>query len=49
LLAFLITVLYAVSDEYHQTFIFGRQGAARDVLIDSAGVLLTVWLSWKKC
>lgn len=35
--AFLITVLYAISDEVHQTFIPGRSGEVRDVLIDSAG------------
>lgn len=32
-------VLYACSDEWHQTFVFGRHGCVGDVLIDSAGVL----------
>jgi|SRR5699024_1318146 len=36
---FFITVLYAASDEFHQTFIPGRSGEIRDVLIDSAGSL----------
>lgn len=49
LIAFLISVFYAITDEYHQTFIVGRQGAARDVLIDSFGALLTVWLFRKRC
>ena len=40
LAAFILAILYAVSDEYHQTFVFGREGALRDVLIDSAGALL---------
>lgn len=35
-------VLYAVSDEYHQTFIPTRYGCATDVLIDSAGVALAI-------
>jgi len=35
-----IAVLYAVSDEYHQTFVAGRHGAPVDVLIDSAGVAI---------
>lgn len=35
----LISALYALSDEYHQTFISGRSGELRDVLIDSAGAL----------
>ncbi len=43
-----IVVLYAVSDEYHQTFILGRQGAFRDVLIDSIGIFLITWFNGKK-
>jgi len=36
--AALVTVLYAASDEYHQTFVEGRHGTATDVAIDAAGV-----------
>lgn len=32
-----LSALYASTDEYHQTFISGRSGQFRDVLIDSAG------------
>lgn len=32
-----ICALYAVSDEWHQTFVPGRSGRATDVLIDVAG------------
>lgn len=32
-------ILYAISDEFHQYFISGRAPAAKDVLIDSIGVL----------
>lgn len=39
-LAFLTGVFYAASDEIHQIYIPGRSGEIRDVLIDSAGVLL---------
>jgi VanZ family protein len=39
--AFLMTVLYAVSDEVHQSFVPGRAGAASDVLIDAAGAVLS--------
>ena len=35
----LISAIYALSDEYHQTFVSGRSGELRDVLIDSAGAL----------
>jgi VanZ family protein len=44
-LAILLGVLYAVSDEVHQSFVPGRQGALLDVAIDAAGVLcgVVVW------
>ncbi len=42
-----IAIGYAISDEYHQTFVDGRQGAPRDVLIDSAGVLLAALLYFR--
>lgn len=48
--AFIFAVLYAVSDEYHQTLVTGRHGVYTDVLIDGAGSLVAVWLlalSWK--
>ncbi len=35
-----IALLYAISDEYHQTFIPLREGTARDVIIDSIGIFL---------
>lgn len=35
--AFVIAVLYAISDEYHQTFVPGRNGTMWDVMIDLAG------------
>ena len=36
------TLLYAMSDEYHQTFVPGRAGAWSDVLFDGAGALLAL-------
>ena len=40
--------LYAVSDEFHQTFVQGREGRARDVAIDVVGLVvgLLVARSW---
>jgi VanZ family protein len=38
--AIVITVLYAASDEYHQTFTEGRHGTPVDVAIDTAGVVV---------
>lgn len=52
LISLLIAFLYACSDEWHQTFIAGRSGALKDVLLDSLGagcgivisVLLLFWI-----
>ncbi len=38
----ILAILYAISDEYHQTFIFGREGTIRDVCIDSSGVFFAL-------
>ena len=32
--------VYAMTDEFHQTFIAGRSGQITDVLLDTAGVIL---------
>lgn len=45
--AFAITVLYAVSDELHQTFTPGRHGTPVDVLIDSFGAALVALLLYR--
>lgn len=37
ILSLMITFLYASSDEFHQTFVPGREGRFRDVLIDTLG------------
>lgn len=42
MIAFGMTVLYAISDEVHQRFIPGRSGEVRDVLIDSVGSLMGI-------
>jgi VanZ family protein len=40
LLAVLMTVFYALSDEWHQSWIVGRQGTVRDVGFDTLGMAL---------
>jgi len=41
-----VTILFGISDEIHQLFIFGRTGRFFDVLFDSIGALLaTLWLA----
>lgn len=37
--ALIISVLYAISDEYHQMFVPGRGPGVKDVIIDSLGAL----------
>ena len=45
-----LAVLYAISDEVHQTFVAGRRGAPLDVLVDAAGaaVGIAAWLRWAR-
>jgi VanZ family protein len=45
--AFGLGVIYAVSDEVHQSFVTGRHGAPLDVAIDALGVAvgIALWLS----
>ena len=38
-----ISLLYAISDEYHQTFVPGRNGNGVDVMIDGVGILGALW------
>jgi hypothetical protein len=42
-----ISVLYACSDEFHQSFTETRHGTPVDVLIDSIGVLVAT-VGWKR-
>ena len=39
IITMIICVGFAISDEYHQTFVSGRTGQALDVCIDSAGAV----------
>jgi VanZ family protein len=45
--AFALGVLYAASDEIHQTFVRGRHGSPVDVAIDSVGLLVGA-LAWRR-
>ena len=47
-IVWVLTVLYALSDEYHQKFVLGRHGRLTDAAIDAAGaslVVLGLWLN----
>jgi VanZ family protein len=44
--ALLVAGMYAATDEFHQTFVPGRDGCVRDVLIDSCGAAAGLFLLW---
>lgn len=44
--AALITIAYSMTDEWHQTFVDGRNGTPVDVLIDTTGVAIAYAL-WR--
>ena len=44
--AWLLTILYAITDEYHQSFVTGRFPSAFDVFVyDNLGTLLALWIT----
>jgi VanZ family protein len=44
--AWFLTVLYAMTDEFHQSFVLGRDSSVWDVLIfDNLGALISLWLT----
>ena len=43
-----IAIAFAISDEWHQSFVPARNGTAQDVLIDSLGVLIAAaFVQWR--
>src|SRR4030042_5604958 len=47
LLSFILTMLYATSDEYHQSFIPGRSAALYDLGFDVSGSNIAASIVWK--
>src|SRR5690349_9637518 len=45
-LSWICTVLYAASDEWHQSFVPGRHPQATDVLIDASGAVAGLLIFW---
>ena len=37
-------IVYALVDELHQSYVAGRVGSGRDILVDSIGVYFGIWL-----
>ncbi|MFC1501002.1 VanZ family protein [Elusimicrobiota bacterium] len=46
ILSGIIAVVYAVSDEYHQSFVPERGPSVYDVGIDAVGILIAVMILW---
>ncbi len=44
-----LAIAYALSDEYHQTFVRGRNGSLADVGIDAVGVTGVLVADWWRC
>lgn len=44
--AFLLALLYALSDEFHQYFVPGRHADPKDLLVDALGAILGLW-AWR--
>ena len=43
--AWFLAIVYAVTDEYHQSFVAGRYPSALDVFVfDNLGALISIWL-----
>jgi len=45
-LAWLLAILYAITDEYHQSFVPGRFPSTTDIFVfDNFGALLSLWIT----
>ena len=44
--SWLLSVLYACTDELHQSFVANRHPAARDVVIDACGAVTALLIVW---
>ena len=43
-ISLLVCLLYSISDEVHQLFVIGRSGEIRDVLIDTSGSFVGIFI-----
>lgn len=46
--AIVFAFIFSISDEYHQSFVYGRVGSLVDVLIDSVGIGIAEIGIWRK-
>lgn len=48
IICFIIVIIYACTDEFHQLFIPGRAGKITDVIIDSTGAMIGILIMYLK-
>ncbi len=46
-LSFALTLVYAASDEIHQSFVPGRTAAVYDLAFDFSGASISAYITWK--
>ena len=44
IVSILLSILYSCTDEIHQLFVSGRSGSIIDVMIDSIGIILGIFI-----
>lgn len=47
LLSIIVSLLYAISDEFHQSFVIGRESEIGDVIADFVGILIAQFFFYK--
>ena len=47
-MAVVISSLFGLSDEYHQSFVIGRYATASDVLVDTFAAIVTAAIIWAR-
>ena len=45
--AIFISLLYGITDEYHQSFVPGREPRIRDLVFDTIGAYLAIYIIWR--
>lgn len=47
MLSFMLTILFSISDEFHQSFVLGRTSSTLDLGFDLTGANIAAYILWK--
>lgn len=47
LLSALLAFVYGLTDEYHQSFVPERSSSLKDIIVNSSGIMVAVFVLWK--